>query len=120
MVSSADRPRDESKRLKVHSLDSQGMLLDLPATIAQYGDLPLLDLGARFRCQGCGYRPAEIRIGWGLPESQARGWMELREAGNIVIVDLPGHEDNRHELGCQEELALCDGQWIVVPRAQAK
>ena len=44
----------------------------------------------------------------------------LREAGNIVIVDLPGHEDNRDELGCQEELVLRDGKWVVVARAQAK
>ena len=44
----------------------------------------------------------------------------LREAGNIVIVDLPGHEDNRDELGCQEELVLRDGKWVVVARAQPK
>ena len=41
----------------------------------------------------------------------------LRDEGSIVIVDLPGHEDNRDELGCQEELVFRKGQWIVVPRA---
>ncbi len=40
----------------------------------------------------------------------------LRDAGNIVIVDLPGHEENRDELGCEEELVFRNGQWIVVPR----
>ncbi len=54
-----------------------GTLLDVSATIAQYGDLPLLDLGGRFRCQACGHRPAEIRIGWGLLEGQIRGWMNV-------------------------------------------
>ncbi|UCH49121.1 MAG: ATP phosphoribosyltransferase regulatory subunit [Betaproteobacteria bacterium] len=44
----------------------------------------------------------------------------LRDAGNIVIVDLPGHEDNRDELGCHEELVMRDGQWVVVPRDRAK
>ena len=44
----------------------------------------------------------------------------LRDAGNIVIVDLPGHEDNRDELACQEELALRDGKWIVVPRMRTQ
>ncbi len=42
----------------------------------------------------------------------------LREAGTIVIVDLPGHEDNRDELECDDELVLRDGQWVIVPRAQ--
>ncbi len=42
----------------------------------------------------------------------------LREAGTIVIVDLPGHEDNRDELECEDELVLRDGQWVIVPRAQ--
>jgi hypothetical protein len=54
-----------------------GVFLDIPATIARYGDLPLLDLGSRFRCQACGHRPAEIRIGWGLPEGSARGWVDI-------------------------------------------
>jgi ATP phosphoribosyltransferase regulatory subunit len=44
----------------------------------------------------------------------------LREAGNIVIVDLPGHEDNRDELGCQDELVLRSGKWVVAPLARGK
>jgi len=38
----------------------------------------------------------------------------LREAGSIVIVDLPGHEENRGELGCQQQLVFRKGQWTVV------
>ena len=38
----------------------------------------------------------------------------LRESGNIVIVDLPGHEENRCELGCQQQLVSQGGKWKVV------
>jgi len=41
----------------------------------------------------------------------------LRNAGNIVITDLPGHEANRGELGCEDELVLRNGAWVVAPRA---
>lgn len=41
----------------------------------------------------------------------------LRAAGTIVITDLPGHEDSRNELGCDDELVLRDGAWTVVRRA---
>jgi len=39
----------------------------------------------------------------------------LRDAGSVVITDLPGHETNRGELRCEHELALRDGVWQVVP-----
>jgi ATP phosphoribosyltransferase regulatory subunit len=37
----------------------------------------------------------------------------LRAAGETVIVELPGHEDARGELGCDRELVLRDGEWRV-------
>jgi ATP phosphoribosyltransferase regulatory subunit len=37
----------------------------------------------------------------------------LRKAGESVIVDLPGHEKSRAELGCNRKLALRNGKWIV-------
>jgi ATP phosphoribosyltransferase regulatory subunit len=40
---------------------------------------------------------------------------ELRDAGNIVIVDLPGHESSRKELECEQELVLRDASWSVQP-----
>jgi ATP phosphoribosyltransferase regulatory subunit len=39
----------------------------------------------------------------------------LRKAGDAVIVDLPGHEKARDELGCNRRLALRNGKWIVEP-----
>lgn len=41
----------------------------------------------------------------------------LRSRGEVVIVDLPGHEAFRNELGCDRELKRLDGRWQVVPRS---
>src|ERR1035437_8448062 len=38
----------------------------------------------------------------------------LRKAGEIVIVDLPGHEKSRGELGCNRCLQRINGKWKVV------
>lgn len=38
----------------------------------------------------------------------------LRDEGSIVIIDLPGHESSREELGCESELVFRDGAWQVV------
>ncbi|MFZ5556387.1 MAG: ATP phosphoribosyltransferase regulatory subunit [Pseudomonadota bacterium] len=45
---------------------------------------------------------------------------ELRAAGEVVIVDLPGHDDSRDELACSREVVRADGGWKVVPRGGAK
>ncbi|MFH1043627.1 MAG: ATP phosphoribosyltransferase regulatory subunit, partial [Pseudomonadota bacterium] len=37
----------------------------------------------------------------------------LRKAGKIVVVDLPGHEKARGELGCNRRLMLRNGKWVV-------
>ena len=37
----------------------------------------------------------------------------LRKASDIVIVDLPGHEKSRDELGCNRKLVLRNGKWVV-------
>ncbi len=35
----------------------------------------------------------------------------LRLAGEVVIVELPGHEDSSNELGCDRRLEQKDGKW---------
>jgi ATP phosphoribosyltransferase regulatory subunit len=40
---------------------------------------------------------------------------QLRAQGEIVIAELPGHEDSRGELGCDRILEAKDGRWRVVP-----
>lgn len=37
----------------------------------------------------------------------------LRAGGEIVITRLPGHDAHRHELGCDRELIIKDGRWMV-------
>ncbi len=39
---------------------------------------------------------------------------KLRAAGEIVIARLPGHDEHRHELGCDRELVLVNGRYVVV------
>ena len=40
---------------------------------------------------------------------------ELRAQGEIVILDLPGHDDTRAELGCTRTLTQRDGGWQITP-----
>jgi ATP phosphoribosyltransferase regulatory subunit len=44
----------------------------------------------------------------------------LRAAGEVVVVDLPGHEDSRDELDCSRELLRMNGAWKVVARKAGK
>jgi ATP phosphoribosyltransferase regulatory subunit len=39
----------------------------------------------------------------------------LRQAGERVVIELPGHEGTWTETGCDRQLILRDGQWQVVP-----
>jgi len=45
----------------------------------------------------------------------ARKMDELRAAGDIVVVELPGHEAHRSELDCDRKLVKNDKGWEVVP-----
>ena len=36
-----------------------------------------------------------------------------REAGNVVVVEMPGTEKHRDELGCERRLEMKDGKWRV-------
>jgi ATP phosphoribosyltransferase regulatory subunit len=38
---------------------------------------------------------------------------KLREAGSVVIVEMPGTEKHRDELGCDRKLEMKDGKWRV-------
>lgn len=39
--------------------------------------------------------------------------LRLRAAGETVVMALPGHEGTWHEAGCDRQLVLQDGQWVV-------
>jgi len=38
---------------------------------------------------------------------------QLREAGSVVVVEMPGTEKNRSELACENRLEMKDGKWRV-------
>jgi ATP phosphoribosyltransferase regulatory subunit len=37
----------------------------------------------------------------------------LRETGETVVQELPGHEATRHELGCERRLVQRRGKWEI-------
>jgi ATP phosphoribosyltransferase regulatory subunit len=51
------------------------------------------------------------------PDGDERGLRDaiagLRAAGEVVVVDLPGHEGAREELGCDRKLEKVSGKWQV-------
>jgi ATP phosphoribosyltransferase regulatory subunit len=53
------------------------------------------------------YRPADGAL--------RREIQALRARGEVVIVDLPGHEQTRGELECDRELVLEQGDWRIAP-----
>ena len=38
---------------------------------------------------------------------------KLREAGNVVVVEMPGTEKYREEMGCERRLEMKEGKWRV-------
>ncbi|WP_371133545.1 ATP phosphoribosyltransferase regulatory subunit [Methyloversatilis sp.] len=38
----------------------------------------------------------------------------LRDSGEIVVVDLPGHSADVAELGCDRQLEFVEGEWQIV------
>jgi ATP phosphoribosyltransferase regulatory subunit len=55
------------------------------------------------------YRPEEAALQAAIAQ--------LRAGGTVVVLDLPGHEANRGELDCSQELVLRSGAWILEPLA---
>jgi ATP phosphoribosyltransferase regulatory subunit len=51
---------------------------------------------------------------WGDEAALAMEVARLRAAGEVVVADLPGHHDSRHELDCDRELVRHGDGWRVV------
>jgi ATP phosphoribosyltransferase regulatory subunit len=66
--------------------------------------------------------PAQLQAAILAPFSEDAGLQktiaELRATGEIVVVELPGHEAYRDELGCDRALINKQGTWEVVPVAE--
>jgi ATP phosphoribosyltransferase regulatory subunit len=56
-----------------------------------------------------------IRAPWALDERLAEAVRALRDAGEIVVQVLPGHEHEQQEFECDRELARESAGWLVRP-----
>ncbi len=67
---------------------------------------------------GPGAEPRAAVLAPYLPQDAAvqRRIATLRQSGEIVVVNLPGHDDALAELGCDRSLQRVNGQWKVVRR----
>ena len=72
--------------------------------------MDLRQLAARSKGNG---RRAAILAPQGEDKALRDEIARLRAAGEVVIVDLPGHEDAANELGCDRKLERKDGKWRV-------
>lgn len=58
-------------------------------------------------------RTHAIRAPWGQEPGLRAKIIELRAAGEIVIQNLPGHENDQDEFDCDRAIALENGNWIL-------
>lgn len=72
------------------------------------------DLRLLVQVAGPGPEHSAVRAPHGDDPLLAEKIRMLRAAGEIVVVELPGHEDARDEDGCDRELVLRAGKWEVV------
>jgi ATP phosphoribosyltransferase regulatory subunit len=58
-------------------------------------------------------RKSAIRAPWGKEASLHAEIRKLRDAGEIVIQSLPGHENDQDEFDCDRALVLENGNWLL-------
>jgi len=61
--------------------------------------------------------PGAVLAPYGDLPGLAEAIEQLRDAGEVVVVELPGHEASRSELGCDRRLLRQREAWVVVPSA---
>lgn len=74
------------------------------------------DLRVLAQLAGPAQGPSAVRVPHGDDPALAEKIRVLRAAGEVVVVELPGHEDARGDDGCERELVLRGGKWEVVSR----
>jgi ATP phosphoribosyltransferase regulatory subunit len=61
---------------------------------------------------GAGRKPA-VRAPWGTEPGLQQKITELREAGEVVIQSLPGHDNDLDEFDCDRAVVCHNGNWII-------
>ena len=78
---------------------------------------PATGFSLDLRKLAAGLPPAEracaVCAPWGQEPALKQAVRRLRQAGEIVVQMLPGHEQNQDEFVCDRELVLQDGAWTV-------
>jgi len=72
-----------------------------------------LDLKSLAEVAGPSAAPAAIRAPWGEDPALRAAVRRLREAGEIVLAMLPGHEPEAQAFACDRELISIDGRWVL-------
>lgn len=72
-----------------------------------------MDLRELARLMPIAERKRAIRAPWGQDSKLYAKIMELRNAGEVVIQSLPGHENDQDEFDCDRAVVFEDGNWII-------
>lgn len=72
-----------------------------------------MDLRELSRLMPIAERRRAIRAPWGQDLKLHSKIMELRNAGEVVIQSLPGHENDQDEFDCDRAVVFEDGNWII-------
>ena len=72
-----------------------------------------LDLKTLAEVAGASMAPAAIRAPWSEDPALRAALRRLREAGEIVLAVLPGHEPEAQAFACDRELVQVAGQWVL-------
>ena len=72
-----------------------------------------MDLRELARLLPVAERKRSVRSPWGQDALLRARVAELREAGEVVIQSLPGHDNDQEEFECDRALVLENGNWIL-------
>jgi ATP phosphoribosyltransferase regulatory subunit len=72
-----------------------------------------MDLRELARLLPIAERKRSIRAPWGRDPMLRKKIVELRKSGEVVIQNLPGHENDQEEFDCDRAIVLENGNWIL-------
>jgi ATP phosphoribosyltransferase regulatory subunit len=72
-----------------------------------------MDLRELARLLPVAERKRSVRAPWGRDPALRQKIIALRDAGEVVIQSLPGHDNDQEEFDCDRALVLEHGNWII-------